>query len=256
MLGGRPATMVAREVLSPRNYLALARSVRRYPRFRENLGRYLLGRGHYPYDCRVRTPAGVVAPTLYSRHDMITVNEIFCREDYGNGKQAAVVVDLGSNIGISALFFLTHNPSARIWLFEPVPENVERLRANLSAYAERWSLTQAAVAPQPGRARFGVEASGRYGGIGLQLERSIEVECAGINEVLAGVLAEHERIDLLKIDTEGTELDIARAIRPELLERVNTIYLEAERRPSPSLSSFRQRFRNQTWQLENRALSS
>ncbi len=47
------------------------------------------------------------------------------------GPRARVVVDIGSNIGISALYFLTRNPACRCWLYEPVPRNVERLRANL-----------------------------------------------------------------------------------------------------------------------------
>ena len=69
---------------------------------------------------------------------MFTVNEVFCRRDYPVPPGARSVVDIGSNIGLSALFFLTRDESCRCWLYEPVPANVERLRANLRAFADRF----------------------------------------------------------------------------------------------------------------------
>jgi FkbM family methyltransferase len=248
--------MVAKEILSGRNYLALWRMWRVYPSFRENVRRYFLGRGDYPYACQARTPVGIVAPTLFSRHDMWTMNEVFCRQDYGADPTATVVVDVGSNIGISALFFLTRNESSRCWLFEPVPTNVERLRGNLAGYEGRYTVRQVAVAATPGQAEFGVEESGRYGGIGVATGRSIAVDCVGVNDVLEEVLDSHSAVDVLKIDTEGTELEIVGAIRPELLRRVRTLYLEVERRPSEELEQFDSAFHNQTWVLRNRGLSA
>jgi FkbM family methyltransferase len=247
--------MVAKEILSGRNYAALWRMWRLYPSFRENLRRYFLAGGEYPYDCQVRTPAGVVAPTLYSTHDMWTMNEVFCRQDYAADPPARVVVDIGSNIGISALFFLTRGSLCRCWLFEPVPRNVERLRRNLSGYEDRFELRQVAVAEASGRVEFGVEDSGRYGGIGVETGRSMEVACVGINEVLEEVLGSVPAVDILKIDTEGTELEILRAIRPELLRQVRTAYLEVERRPESAPEAFKSEFHNQTWVLGNRTLS-
>ncbi len=133
MLGDRPAGLIARAILEPSQYAAVARMVRRYPAFPDVLKRYLLGGGHYPYACRVRTPTGEVAPTTYTHHDIFTVQEVFGREDYRAARDLSVAVDIGSNIGISALYFLTRNRDARCYLYEPVPRNVERLHANLTA---------------------------------------------------------------------------------------------------------------------------
>jgi FkbM family methyltransferase len=252
MLGGRSPAMVAREILRGRNYLALWRMRSVYPRFMENAGRYFLGRGDYPYVCSVRTPQGTVTPMLFSAHDMWTVNEVFCRRDYGDDRSARSVVDIGSNIGISALYFLTRNRACRVWLYEPVPRNVERLRANLTGYEDRYRLTESAVAPAAGRVSFGVEDSGRYGGIGVKTGHTIEVVTAGINDVLSEVLDSVPTIDVLKIDTEGTELEILRAIRPELLRRVRTAYLEVEQRPEAAPAPFNSGYHNQTWVLRNR----
>jgi FkbM family methyltransferase len=245
--------MVARELVRPRNYRALARMARVYPEPGQAVARYFLGRGAYPYRCPVRTPAGVVAPTIHSSHDMFTVNEIFCREDYACDPEIETVVDVGSNIGLSALYFLTRNPSCRVRLFEPVPRNVERLRVNLAGYEDRYELTRAAVASEPGTVSFGVEESGRYGGIGVATGQAIEVPAVGIGDVLEEVLAQAGRIDVLKIDTEGTELELLGVLRPDLLARVGSVYLETDRRSPPPLPTFSASFRNDTLVLRNRA---
>jgi FkbM family methyltransferase len=246
MLGGREPSLVLSEVFQRQNYVALGRMLRRYPAPGKNLGRYFFGWGDYPYRCRVRTPRGEVAPTLYSHHDMWTVNEVFCREDYAAGPSLGAVVDIGSNIGISALYFLTRNDTARCYLFEPVPLNVERLRRNLEGFDDRYELSPVAVAERAGQARFGVESTGRYGGIGLELEDSIKVESLEVNAVLAEVLEREERIDILKLDTEGEELPTVRAIRPELLRRIDTIYFEWPERPEVHPELFEHSYANTT----------
>ena len=215
--------------------------------------RYFFGWGSYPWRCRVRTPQGEVAPTLYSHHDMWTVNEVFCREDYAAGPALGAVVDIGSNIGISALYFLTRGPGARCYLYEPVPDNVERLHANLEAFGDRYELTEAAVAERSGKVSFGVESTGRYGGIGQELEGRIEVDCLEVNQVLQGVLEREPAIDVLKLDTEGLELATVRAIRPDLLRRIRVIYFEWPEEPVVHPQLFEHSFANTTCALRNRA---
>jgi FkbM family methyltransferase len=227
MLGGREPSLVLSEVVQRENYVALWRMLRRYPGPGKNLGRYFFGWGEYPYRCRVRTPRGEVAPTLYSHHDMWTVNEVFCREDYAAGPSLRVVVDIGSNIGISALYFLTRNPTAHVFLYEPDPRNVARLRQNLRGYEGRYTVHEEAVSDFSGTVSFGVEQTGRYGGIGLELDEQIAVPCSDINDVLRAVLARRPRVDILKVDSEGHEHRTIRAISPELARRVTTIYYEA-----------------------------
>jgi FkbM family methyltransferase len=138
-----------------------------------------------------------------------------------------LAVDLGSNIGISALYFLTRNRTSRCHLYEPVPENVAKLRQNLAGYEERYTLHEQAVSDHSGRARFGVEATGRYGGIGVDTGAELEVEVVHVDDVLRRALAEADAVDILKIDTEGAEIPTIAAIAPELAERVDVIVAEA-----------------------------
>jgi len=243
---------IVKEIGAPRNYLSLARMTRSCPDFLDVARRYFLGGGTYPYRCRVRTPLALVEPTLYSHHDVWTVIEIFCREDYRASPSTEVVVDIGSNIGISALYFLTRNRVSRCHLYEPDPRNVARLQANLAPFAARWRLHEAAVGPEERVVEFGREPTGRYGAVGAQTCDVIRVPCLEINHVLEEVLAHEPEIDILKIDTEGLEEPTVAAIRPELLARIATIYFESERPAPLHEDRFAFSFTNETVRLSRR----
>jgi FkbM family methyltransferase len=214
---------------------------------REMAVRYLLGRGDYPFRCAVRTPLGVVAPTVYTHDDLVTVVELFCRLDYAAPPGMRTVVDLGSNIGISALYFLTRDPQVRCHLYEPVPRNIERLRENLAGYEDRYALHEQAVWDRDGTVTFGVEPTGRYGGIGVTAPETIEVETVDVNRVLEP----HDAVDVLKVDTEGAEVATVEAIRADLLDRIRVIYLETMERPTLHAGRFAASFSCDTLRLEN-----
>ncbi len=243
MLADRDRSLVIRSVFEPPHYAALVRSFKVYERPLDSLRRYFSGSGSWPADIGVRTPSGTEVIRAYSPHDMFTVHELFCRHDYRLPKDARCVVDIGSNIGISARYFFAYAPRARVHLYEPVPINVERLLGQLAGREASFKLNEAAVAASSGRVTFGVEPTGRYGGIGAETGEEIEVDCLSINDVLEDVLAEHDEIDLLKIDTEGAEVSTVNAIRPELLERVKAIRLETFDNPNPMPERFRGRRR-------------
>jgi FkbM family methyltransferase len=249
MLAGRSSRLVLRSAVEPRHYKALALMAMRYPRPREMAWRYLLGRGEYPARCAVRTPSGIVAPTVYTHHDVFTVHEIFGREDYRADGDVRVVVDIGSNIGISALYFMTRNSVSRCYLYEPVPRNVERLQLNLAGFESRYELAQVAVAARAASVDFTVEPSGRYGGIGVPGDRQIKVTCRAIRDVLDEVLAKEKAIDIVKIDTEGAELTTVAAIRRDQLERIGTLYFETRTPINPAPEMFDMRFACETCAL-------
>lgn len=224
-VGNRSKAAVLRAPFQRRHYRALLGMALRYPEPLQNLSRFLTGKGTYPYRCRIRTPLGIVAPTLYTSHDMSTVNEVFCRLDYRAPSDLRVAVDIGSNIGISALYFLTRNPTARVYLFEPNPENVARLRANLAGFEDRYELDAAAVAVSDGDVSFATEPTGRYGRISEDGD-VITVPCRAVGGVMERILKREGRVDLLKVDIEGNEDVLLAAIDPDLLKRVDAICCE------------------------------
>lgn len=233
MLNGRPLSLISRNVLAPSNYIALTRAVRVYDQPLQALSRYIVGRGSYPCSVRLETAIGPQTITLFCSHDAITVHEIFCRRDYWFAVPAKVVVDVGSNIGISALYFMTRSPDAYCELYEPDPRNIDKLRSNLASFADRFTLHETAIADREGALPFSREPTGRYGGLDpAEWVRTqsdvVTVRVEHINTALERALSRSGTVDLLKIDTEGSELATVRAIDPQLRRRVRHIVIESQ----------------------------
>jgi len=188
--------------------------------------RYLSGTGTYPDKIEVRTPSGPILLNVYTHHDILTINEIFCRLDYRATAEDTVVVDFGSNIGISAAYFLTRSATVRAFLFEPLPTNTARLRENLAAYAGRYELVEKAVGMADGEVTFGWEDSGRYGGVGVETGNYITVPCVDSNSVLQAIVDSCGRIDVLKIDIETMEEAVTARLPLELASKIGKIYVE------------------------------
>ncbi|PIQ82517.1 MAG: hypothetical protein COV76_03460 [Candidatus Omnitrophica bacterium CG11_big_fil_rev_8_21_14_0_20_64_10] len=210
-------------------YVAFVNIFLRFERPLEIMARYVFGKGAYPAECAVRTPLGKIKATVYSFHDVITLVECFGKQDYAVPRDIACAVDFGSNIGISALYFLTRNPHVRAELFEPLPQNIERLRRNLSGFEGRYRLHPVAVGLKTGVAAFGIEPTGRYGGLNRKTSHGqIEVPVQSVDEILEEILSRQATIDVLKIDVEGMEENILQRLNPRHLDRIHRIFAETE----------------------------
>jgi FkbM family methyltransferase len=113
-------------------------------------------------------------------------------------------------------------------LYEPDKRNIDKLNLNLSDCSGRYILHKKAVSFESGQLEFGIEPTGRYGGLGVNAKEKIIVDCIEINDVIRIVLEKEECIDILKIDTEGVEIKTVEAIDSSLLKRIRKIYLEAK----------------------------
>ena len=201
------------------------------------LFRYVFEVGSYPQKFFIRTPLGLQSTLTFSHHDLITLIECFGKLDYRASKDISVAVDFGSNIGISALYFLTRNSNVQVYLFEPVPRNIERLRENLKGYENRYILNECAIGVDEGEFDFSCEDTGRYGGLvkegienisGQSSNRLITVKVLLANHVLSEVLEKYQCIDIVKIDVEGYENKILSSLKKEILSRVDRIYAETK----------------------------
>lgn len=137
-----------------------------------------------------------------------------------------VILDIGSNIGASVLYFHHCFPNARIIGFEPHPDTFAVLQKNVADLPEITVLncglgvtnTQVTV---PGESvNFGAfSTKGRGRG---QSDRGIvECEVRRLDDVL------HElgikKVDLIKIDCEGAEADVITGLSPQILEQCQWI---------------------------------
>lgn len=118
-----------------------------------------------------------------------------------------VIIDIGANIGAAAARFHELWPAASIACYEPHPRNFEALTENVSSYA---FCVQAAVSDHAG-------TSPLYQGLCNEGEHSLYPKLAGTETVAARVdvvsAADLPECDVLKIDTEGSELPILRSYR-------------------------------------------
>ena len=227
-------TTLIRKLVSPHNWRGFAGVARSALDPVDVFRRYYLHRGSYPYTVRLRTPIGKLALELRSHDDFTTIHEVFFRQDYrlsnAEAKRLRVAVDFGANIGITAAYFLTRNPQVQVYSYEPVPSNIALARKNLAPFASRLEFIECAVGTEEGVVDFGVENSGRYGGIGVPHSSQIKVPCRRGEAELARMLQRHPRIDAVKLDIEGMEIPIIKSLTPSTLGEIGCILAECDGR--------------------------
>lgn len=143
------------------------------------------------------------------------------------GYAPRLVIDVGANVGASAVFFAVHYPSAQVHCYEPSTHNLAFLERN------------AAEVPRIHCHRFGLHD--RELAIDLFLGASQSMQCSVIASPETG--AETERVTLrrahtalteiglgdggavVKLDTEGCEVPILRDLG-DLLGAIDMLYVE------------------------------
>ncbi|MFZ4409597.1 MAG: FkbM family methyltransferase [Paracraurococcus sp.] len=157
-----------------------------------------------------------------------------------------VVLDVGANIGLSALALVPLLPQGRILAVEPAPATAAALRRTLAlnGLADRVAVEPVALGAVPGEAEFHAADHsagahlldpGTLGGAALPRVRvPVETVDALVDRHGFG------RLDLIKIDVEGFEtevLDGAAAtlarFRPVVLAEFNAWVLQCNRRANP-----------------------
>jgi FkbM family methyltransferase len=140
-----------------------------------------------------------------------------------------LIIDLGANVGYSAVYLALRHPTARVLAVEPEPSNAALLRRNVAALPAV-EVVDGAVWPCQGRLRLEDPGKGQWG---------MRVQTAGeTGNVRAVTVAElFERAgadwaDLVKIDIEGSERELF-SENTAWLERVGALVLELHDRFRP-----------------------
>jgi len=124
----------------------------------------------------------------------------------------AVIFDVGANVGQSAELFLRAYPAAKIYCFEPVAASFHALRETLAEKGGQVELHQLAMGAERGQARIATSGTGTCATMmtpataGYQQSEEIRVDTLDTFCSDAGIT----RIDYLKIDTEGNDLNVLR----------------------------------------------
>src|SRR5262245_40520044 len=84
--------------------------------------------------------------------------EVFVERSYLRGgvnlRPADVVLEVGANMRLFALFVVMHSPAVRVYSFAPIPEPFQQLAMNAGLYGWDISPRQVAIGAEIGTARF------------------------------------------------------------------------------------------------------
>lgn len=152
-----------------------------------------------------------------------TYNELFIKKiyDFETQNTHPVIIDCGSNMGLSVLFFSKKFPTAEIISFEPDENVFPFLEKNIkSQKLNNVQLNKKAVWVEEKDLTFYTD-SGMGGRIGMEYKNKIPkiIKAVRLKDYLV------KPIDMLKIDIEGPEYIILNDCK-ELLCNVNKIFIE------------------------------
>lgn len=136
------------------------------------------------------------------------------------------ILDIGGNIGVTAVLLTQLYPKANIFSFEPDPENFAILCKNIKPYSKIRGFNCGLGSDEATGYLYDSDDEHNFGGRslykkGVNLSKGRAVELKNINNVLKDMRVEH--VELIKIDTEGAEADILMTLDPDILASVNWI---------------------------------
>ena len=171
------------------------------------------------------------------------------------------VFDVGANIGLFTLFVSQRCPNTTIYAFEPIPTIFESLRLNATLYGLNGKAFQCGLADRSKSEVFtfyprntiisgssirseearqvvksfllnqgfsddAADSSGRFDELVQEHLNSVEFKCQ--LRTISDVVNENviERIDLLKVDVEGAELDVLRGIEDGDWRKIKQLVVE------------------------------
>jgi FkbM family methyltransferase len=151
----------------------------------------------------------------------------FNSQTYSN-RAAPIILDGGSNIGISVLYYKWLFPNSRILAFEPDPHIFKILKGNVEKNSlKNIDLHNCALAGQNGELDFfydsDITKSSLVGSTQQSkfLSNKITVHAKKLSEYIT------TEIDFLKLDVEGSEADVLKDLEDaQKLKFIRHIYLE------------------------------
>ena len=170
--------------------------------------------------------------------DPLTYNQIFVSGEYNFEclpERADIIVDVGANIGLSALYFSKKYKNAKIIAVEPEVENFRLLSMNAEFQIPSIVLERAAIWGRDGSVdlRTHDENGKSLDSWGVQVAGARMSQLPQVPSfTLDTLFRKHglDRVDILKIDVEGAELEIFSATSQDWKTIVDYIIIETHDR--------------------------
>ena len=126
------------------------------------------------------------------------------REALKLGFTPSVIVDVGANVGYSVLRFFLEFPDARIIAVEPGRANLAQLRKNCAGYA-KLSIEECGLWNANARLKITNPESGSNSFM-VSEDPDGDIPAVSLDDIIERHSLDH--IDLLKIDIEGSEIEV------------------------------------------------
>jgi FkbM family methyltransferase len=135
--------------------------------------------------------------------------------------EVKTVLDIGANVGATALYFARLFPNARIYAFEPAPDNFAVLSRNIANSDRIRGFNFGLGAEDAELELFHSDNPVNFGGYSLHpagsdTSKKIRIRIRNAAAVLSELSL--EKIDIVKVDTEGAEYDILTAFPERILQ--------------------------------------
>ena len=175
----------------------------------------------------MKTKNGLTIAPSSNAHDIITFVVVFCKRDYGEIKPGSVTVDVGANIGMFTLYALSQGANF-VECYEPCRESFEILKQNIKSngFDKKVKLHNKAVSNKDGLFVSIPTSSSPYNQVvekhGNKKNNFEQIETISLETSLAS----YTKIDLIKIDCEGSEFDFLPSLTSLFLDKVDQIRME------------------------------
>ncbi len=155
--------------------------------------------------------------SFYFSYKEIFIDEIY---KFFTNSDRPTIIDLGSNVGTSILYFKKIYPNAKIIGVEADPKIFEILKGNIINYnlSDIKLFNKAITNTSFQSIKFYQEGADGGRAYPIEGEPFIEVDTETIDSLIS------DNVDLLKIDIEGSETDAL--LSSQKLNKVNNIFIE------------------------------
>lgn len=162
--------------------------------------------------------------------DLFVFKQVFAFDQYSTKRLKGVdnvktIVDLGANIGLSALYFKQQYPNARVIAVEPEKKNFDLLVKNVSGLSDVYCLNNAIWNQATNLGIYDI-GLGEYGFVVNEQNDSKvgNVKALTMDEIIEKF--QIKTIDVLKIDIEGSEKELFSGDCETWLPKVRSIVIE------------------------------
>lgn len=145
---------------------------------------------------------------ITDRSDLSIIEEMFVMEEYKiENINPSIIFDIGSNVGLSAIYFSLKYPDSKIYAFEPNKKTFLKMKRNVDSF-DNIEIFNWAVADHDGQVEFFENERSMSSSIIKRSEgqEAVLVDCYKLDSIFEKLNI--NKVDLLKFDVEGFEYNI------------------------------------------------